>query len=326
MKLTNKIHPILFCLGISMSVCANAQQAPEFPTQPITWTVPYAPGAATDIIARILSNEMAKDFSQPIVVDYRPGAATILGAGHVAKSQPNGYSIMSADNATLVYNKYIYDSIPYDPIEGFTHIGMMGRFPMALVVNPSLPVNNFQEFIQYAKKPDSNLFYGSPGIGSPHHLNMAYFLDSVGLDMTHVPYKGGAPAAQALLAGDVQVMVFDLVTVLDLIKSGKLKALAFAANSRSPALPDLPTLAEEGVPDMELYAWQGVVGPLGIPEETVKTLNASLNQALQSKAFLERFPDSFEIMPGTPEQFKDFVISENAKWQPFIQKKGITAK
>lgn len=312
-------------LLMALSVGLGCAQAQSFPTQPIKWIVPYPPGAATDTIARLLANEMKGAFSQPIVNDYKPGAATIIAADLVSQAAPDGHTIMSADNATLAYNSYVYKQLPYDPM-AMTFVGAIGRFPMALVVHPDLPVDSVQAFIEHARRQPQKLLYGSVGVGSPHHLNMEYFLDRMGLTVTHVPYRGGAPAVQALLAGEVQAMFLDLVTGLQLMKTGKIKALALAAGKRAESLPKLPTMAEAGVADMELFAWQGVVGPARMAPEAVAQINAALNQGLRSQAFHQRFGEfAFEVMPGTPAAFQAFVRSENEKWGPFIRRKNISA-
>ncbi|MDR0480821.1 MAG: tripartite tricarboxylate transporter substrate binding protein, partial [Gallionellaceae bacterium] len=200
----------LLALGSFAGMSAFAQSANNFPTRPIIWIVPYAPGGSTDTIARILSSEMQKAFPQPIVVDYKPGAATTIGANFVSRAAPDGYTLMSADNGTLAYNQFIYPSLPYDANTSFSYVGGIGRFPMALAVAPSVPVKTAQEFLAWAKANRGRIFYGSPGIGSPHHLNMEFFLDAVGVSLQHTPYKGGAPAINALVAGEIQAMIVDL--------------------------------------------------------------------------------------------------------------------
>ena len=286
--------------------------------------MPYSAGGTTDVIARTLANEMQPAFSQPIVVEYKPGAATSIGAAFVTRAPADGHTLMSADNAALAYNPSIYSKLPYDP-NGFSFIGSIGRLPMALAVHPGVPVKTAQEFLSWAKANSGKVFYGSPGIGSPHHLNMEYFADAVGLPLQHIPYKGGAPAINALVAGELQTMMVDLPLAREFALAGKVRMLALAADKRAASLPDLPTFAEAGLPRMSLGAWQGVVGPAGIPKPLIERLNGALNTALRTDAFQKRFGIfALEITPGTPESFEAFVRAEQAQWGPFIRRKGIT--
>ncbi len=312
-------------IGAWASTHAFAQSTGAFPTRPVTWVVPYPAGATTDLIARTLSNEIQKEFSQPLVVDYKPGAATSIGAEYVSRAAPDGHTLMSADNAALAYNQFIYAKLPYDPNKSFTLIGAIGRLPMALAVHPSVPAQTAQEFLAWVKSNPGKGFYGSPGIGSPHHLNMEYFLDAVGVPLQHVPYKGGAPAINALLSGEIQAMMVDLPLGREFANAGKIRMLALAADKRAASLPQLPTFDEAGLPKMSLSAWQGVIAPAGTPKAVVERLNAALNTALRSDAFRDRFSVfAFEIMPGTPQAFEAFVRAEQAQWGPFIQRKGIS--
>lgn len=315
----------LLTLGASVGAPALAQHANNLSSRPITWVVPYPPGGTTDLIARTLSEEMRKLMSQPVVVENKPGAATAIGASFVSRSGADGHTLMSADNATLAYNQFIYSELAYDANNSFAYVGGIGRFPMALAIHPSVPVKTAQEFLAWAKVNRAKISYGSPGIGTPHHLNMEFFLEAVGLSLQHVPYKGGAPAINALMTGEIQAMMVDLGLGREFALAGRIKMLALAASNRANSLPDVPTFVEAGLPKMDLTAWQGVVVPAATPKPVVEKLNAALNTALRSSAFRERFSVfAFEFMPGTPQAFEAFVRAEKEQWGPFIRRKGIT--
>ncbi|HTT12582.1 MAG TPA: tripartite tricarboxylate transporter substrate binding protein [Burkholderiaceae bacterium] len=297
----------------------------NYPDQPIKWVVPYPPGGGTDVLARTLADVMRAALGQPIVVDNRPGAATNIGADAVAKSKPDGYTVMSADNAMMAFNEHLFKKLPYDPAKDFTYIGAIGRLPLALVVNPEFPAKDFKEFLAYVKAHPGKVNYASVGLGSPHHLAMEMFKYRTGTDIVHVPYKGAAPAVQDVVAGQVPVMFLDLAAGLSFIRSGKVRVLAIGTSKRSPALPDVPTLAEQGVKDVEVFAFQGMVGPADLPPAIVTRLNQELNKALGNPAVVKKFTEfGMETIPSTPEQFKEMARAESARWSTIIKANQIS--
>uniref|UniRef100_UPI001F13239F Bug family tripartite tricarboxylate transporter substrate binding protein n=2 Tax=Alcaligenaceae TaxID=506 RepID=UPI001F13239F len=252
----------------TLSLAATAQ-AQSWPTQPIRWIVPYPAGGGTDVLARTVVSGLEKPLGQTVVVENRPGAATIVGATAIAESAPSGYVLGSADIATLAFNPALYNSLTYDPSK-FTYIGGLARFPMMLAVNAGSAYKTLDDVLQAARKHPGKLTASSAGTGSPHHLALELFKQRTGADILHVPYKGAAPAIQDLLGNQVDLMFVDLTSALPNIKAGKLRILATATPQRLRDLPDVPTMAEQGVKDYTVYSWQGVVGPKGLPEAVTK--------------------------------------------------------
>jgi len=298
--------------------------AQSWPEQTVRWVVPYPPGGGTDVIARTLADAMRPALGQPVVVDNRPGAATNVGGELVAHAKPDGYTLMSADNAILAFNEHLFAKLPFNPEKDFSYLGAIGRFPLALVVHPSFPANNLQEFIAYAKANPGKLNYSSPGNGSPHHMAMELFKNRTGTYITHIPYRGMAPALQDVMGGQVPCMFLDLAGGLPVMKSGKVRVLAIGSPKRAPSLPNVPTLAESGVRDAEVFAFQGVLGPAGLPDAIVTRFNAELNKALASSEVQKRAADfGMELLPGSPAQFRAMAREEAKRWGPVIRATGV---
>jgi tripartite-type tricarboxylate transporter receptor subunit TctC len=299
-------------------------RAQGYPEQLVKWVVPYPAGGGTDVIARTLADAIRPGLGQSLVIDNRPGASTNIGADLVAKSKPDGYTIMSADNAVLAFNEFLFGKLPFNPEKDFTYIGAIGRFPLALVVNPEFPAKDFKAFLAYAKANPGKLNYASPGNGSPHHLAMEMFKNRTGTFITHIPYRGAAPAMADVMGGQVNCMFLDLASGLQIMQAGKVRVLAIGSAQRSKLLPDIPTLAEVGVPNTEVFAFQGVLGPAGMPPAVVGRLNAELNKAFSNPAVQKRFTDfGMEALPGTPEQFAALSRGEAKRWGPIIKAQGI---
>jgi len=301
---------------------AHAQTG--YPEQIIKWLVPYPAGGGTDVIARTLAEAMRQTLGQQIVIDNRPGAATNIGADLVAKSKPDGYTIMSADNAVLAFNEHLFSKLPFNPQKDFSYIGAIGKFPLALVVHPDFPAKDFKEFLAYVKANPGKVNYASPGNGSPHHLAMELFKNRTGTFITHIPYRGAAPAMADVMGGQVPCMFLDLASGLQIMQSRKVRVLAIGSGVRSKLLPDVPTLAEAGVRDSEVFAFQGILGPAGLPQNVVARLNTELNRAFGTAAVQKRFADiGMEAMPGTPEQFFALARAEAKRWGPVIKAAGV---
>ena len=257
---------LLATLASGAAVAATPfARAQDYPSQIIKWVVPYPAGGGTDVIARTLAEAMRQTLGQQIVVDNRPGASTNIGAELVAKSKPDGYTVMSADNAVLAFNEHLFGKLPFNPEKDFTYIGAIGKFPLALVVHPDFPAKNFKEFLAYVKANPGKVNYASPGNGSPHHLAMEMFKVRTGTFITHIPYRGAAPAMADVMGGQVPCMFLDLASGLSIMQANKVRVLAIGSGARSKLLPNVPTLAEVGVPNTEVFAFQGVLGPAGLP-------------------------------------------------------------
>ncbi|RZM03400.1 MAG: tripartite tricarboxylate transporter substrate binding protein [Variovorax sp.] len=310
--------------GAALATAPLTRAQGAWPDQLVKWIVPYPAGGGTDVIARTLAEAMRATLGQQIVIDNRPGAATNIGADLVAKSRPDGYTIMSADNAVLAFNEHLFGRLPFDPQKDFSYIGAIGKFPLALVVNPAFPARDFKEFLAYVKANPGKVNYASPGNGSPHHLSMEMFKNRTGTFITHIPYRGAAPAMADVMGGQVPCMFLDLASGLQIMKSGKVRVLAIGSGARSKLLPDVPTLAEVGVRDSEVFAFQGLLGPAGLPRAVVDKLNGDLNRSFGTAAVQKRFEDiGMEAMPGTPEQFFALARAESRRWGPVIKATGV---
>ena len=302
---------------------ALAQQA-AWPDQPLRWVVPYPAGGGTDVLARTVAEAMRQTLGQQIIVDNRPGASTNIGDQAVATAKPDGYTFMSADNAILAYNEHLFTKLPFNPEKDFTYVGGISRFPLALVVHPSFEAKTVKEFLDYARANPGKLNYASPGNGSPHHLAMEMFKNRTKTFLTHIPYRGAAPALQDVMGGQVPCMFLDLAAGLPVITSGKVRALAIGSAKRVAALPDVPTLAEAGVPNTEVFAFQGILAPAGLPAAITTRLNTDLNKALLNPAVVKRMNDfGMEALPGTPEQFRAMARAESKRWGEIIKAAGV---
>lgn len=301
---------------------ATAQST--WPDQPLRWVVPYPAGGGTDVLARTVAEAMRQTLGQQVIVDNRPGASTNIGGQAVATAKPDGYTFMSADNAILAYNEHLFTKLPFNPEKDFTYVGGISRFPLALVVHPSFEAKTVKEFLDYARANPGKLNYASPGNGSPHHLAMEMFKNRTKTFLTHIPYRGAAPALQDVMGGQVPCMFLDLAAGLPVITSGKVRALAIGSAKRVAALPDVPTLAEAGVPNTEVFAFQGILAPAGLPAAITARLNGDLNKALLNPAVVKRMNDfGMEALPGTPEQFRAMARAESKRWGEIIKAAGV---
>ena len=313
----------LAAAGASTAAPWASAQA-DYPNQLIRWVVPYPAGGGTDVLARTVAEAMRQTLGQQIVVDNRPGASTNIGGQAVATAKADGYTIMSADNAILAYNEHLFSKLPFSPQNDFTYVGGISRFPLALVVHPSFEAKTMKEFLAYVRANPGKVNYASPGNGSPHHLAMEMFKLRTGTFITHIPYRGAAPAMQDVMGGQVPCMFLDLAAGLPVIQSGKVRALAIGSAQRATQLPNVPTLAEGGVKNSEVFAFQGILAPAGLPSATTGRLNAELNKALDSEAVKKRMADfSMEALPGTPDQFRAFARAESKRWGEIIRTVGI---
>ena len=313
----------LAAAGASTAAPWASAQA-DYPNQLIRWVVPYPAGGGTDVLARTVAEAMRQTLGQQIVVDNRPGASTNIGGQAVATAKADGYTIMSADNAILAYNEHLFSKLPFSPQNDFTYVGGISRFPLALVVHPSFEAKTMKEFLAYVRANPGKVNYASPGNGSPHHLAMEMFKNRTKTFLTHIPYRGAAPAMADVMGGQVPCMFLDLAAGLPVITSGKVRALAIGSAKRVAALPDVPTLAEAGVPNTEVFAFQGILAPAGLPAAITTRLNAELNKALLNPAVVKRMTDfGMEALPGTPEQFRAMARAESKRWGEIIKAAGV---
>jgi tripartite-type tricarboxylate transporter receptor subunit TctC len=296
-----------------------------FPEKPIRWIVGYPPGGATDATARLLSQPFSSRLGQPIVVDNRPGAGSALGATALAQSPPDGYTIMGADNGTLVINPVVYQSLQYNPERDFRPIGLYAGINLVLAVRADSPIRTAAEYLDNARASSNPLRYASPGIGSPLHLAMERLARDARVRLEHVAYRGMAPAMNDVLAGTVPSIVVDFGTASEMVKAGRLRALATFSASRLAALPDVPTLAEQGLPGFSAGAWQGLIAPSRTPDTTIERLTDALTRALAEPQVKSRYAEMGLDLPkgSDPRTFTSVWQEDAAIWQPLIRDLGI---
>ena len=315
-----------FALGLLVGALAwlpNAG-AQEYPTKPIRLVITYPPGGNTDLVGRALALKLGEFMGQQVVVDNRGGAGGVLGSMITAQSAPDGYTIMLGTSAGMVINPLLSRKLTYDPVRDFAPVSMVVIVPQLLVINPQLPVKNVRELIAFAKAKPGYLNAGSSGVGTPNHFGTELLKWLAGVDIVHVPYKGGAPALTDLLGGQIQMAFSSVPAVLPHIKAGRLVALGVGSAKRSPALPNIPTIAEAGVPGYEYTTWYGVFAPAKTPRTLIARLNAEIVKAMETPDIKDRFtalggdPD-----PGTPEELRAYMANESAKWAKIIKAANI---
>ena len=295
-----------------------------YPDKPIEWVVPYPAGGGADVVARTLVDSMSKTLGQTIIINNKPGAATNIGADYVAKSRPDGYTLLTGDTATLAANPFLYSKISYNVEKDFAPVGLMARFSMLLVVHPSVPAKNVAEFVAWAKQQPGGASYATPGSGSPHHLATELFRERVGLSLVHVPYRGAAPAVQDVVGGQVPFMFIDSAAGYPHILSGKLRPLGVASPQRVKGFENVPTLIEQGYKGFEAYAWQGLLVPAGTPADVIEKLNKAMMDALNTTAVKARFQTlGLEAIPSTPAQMATYAKSERERWGKVIRANNI---
>lgn len=310
---------------------AYAQTGPAtpitYPSRPIHIVVPFTPGGSTDILARSIGQELGKAWGQPVIVDNIPGAGGSLGADRVAKAAPDGYTLLMGHIGTLAVNPSLYPSLPYDPVKNFAPVAWVARVPNILVVHPSVQARSVRELVALARAHPGQLNYGSGGNGSAANLATEYFKLQTGASMTHIPYRGTAPALADLMGGQIQLLFTGAPAVLGQIKNGQLRALAVSSPQRLAALPDLPTVAELGYKDFEADQWYGIVAPAGTPGEIVAKLNTQINQSLGSAELKSRMTSEGAIAASTtPEAFGQLIVREIARWKPVIKSGRVKAE
>ena len=317
------IAAVAAALSIS-GASAQAQPAAPYPAKPVRFVVPYPAGGPLDLMARAIGARLAPSWGQPVLVDNRPGAGGNIGADLVAKSAPDGYTLLMGAVATHAINPSLYARVPYDPERDFAPVALVAVVPNILVVHPGLPAQSVKELIELARSRPGVLNFGSGSTGSTGHLAGELFKTLAGVQMVHIPYKGAAPAVQDLLAGQVQIMFDNLASALPQVRAGKLRALAVTTTARSRAVPDLPTVAESGLPGFDLSTWFGVLVAAGTPADIVARLNDEIVRALASRELAERLAAMGAEAPAnnTPERFAAFIRSERAKYARVVRESG----
>ena len=322
---------LLKTLILAAGVCAlpvlpilSTAQAQAFPTKPISLIIPFPPGGPTDAMARTLAAEITGGLGQPVIVENRAGAGGNIGADFVARALPDGHTLLFGTSGPLAINASLYRKISYDPATSFAPVIQIGQLPNILVVNPALPVKDVRELIAYSKAHPGQLSYASSGNGASSHLAGVLFNGIAGTDLQHVPYKGTGPALNDLLGGQVSMSFTDVLTALPYIKAGKLRPLGIATAQRSRALPDLPTLAEQGVKGYDVSVFFGIVAPAGTPPETIARLNKAFTEALATPKVKQLFASQgFEpAADASPQQLGRFIAAETAKWKDVVKKSG----
>lgn len=311
---------IVVSILLALSGLGHAQ---SYPNRPIRWVVPFSAGSTSDVVARAIAPRLADLLGQPVSVDNRPGAGGVIGTDLVAKAPADGYTLLFAGNAPLAVNVTLQSKVPYDPVKDFVGITQLVAASYLLVVHPSLGVNNVAALVAAARARPGKLNYGSPGNGTGSHLTMELFKTAAGLDISHVPYKGSAPAITDLLAGQVQLMFEPVASVGPHVRAGKLKALAMSSARRIATMPDMPTVAESGFPGFQSEAWIGVAVRSGTPQDVIVKLHDGLTKVLQAPDLREQFSKlGLELTTSSPEAFTAFIKSEIPKWAKVIRDSG----
>jgi tripartite-type tricarboxylate transporter receptor subunit TctC len=302
------------------AVCALGQ---GYPNRTLRLVVPFPAGGTTDILARAAAQKLTESLGQSVVVDNRPGAAGNIGSDIVAKSVPDGYTLLMGTVGTHAINPSLYAKMPYDHVKDFMPVVLVAAVPNVLVVNPSLPVKSVSDLIKLAKAKPGEINFASSGSGTSIHLSGELFKTMAHVDMTHVPYKGSAPALTDLIGGQVQIMFDNLPSSLAQIKAGKLRAIAVTSQKRAPALPDVPTIAESGLPGFEATSWFGVLAPAGTPFPVVARINSEINKWLQTPEAREQLlAQGAAAAGGTPESFAAHIRAETDKWAKVVKESG----
>ena len=317
-----KVHTFLVWALLSISVGVSAQTNSNYPNQPIRLMVPWPAGGGVDSTARMIAEPLGKRLGQPLVIENRAGAGGNIGTEIAARAKPDGYNLLMGSITPNAINVHLYPKLPFDLIKDFTPITFVSYLPIIIVVPVNSSIKSVAELITFAKANPGKLTYGSAGVGSSQHLAAVQFMSATKTDMMHVPYKGTAPAEADLMAGHISVM-FDTATAIPFINGGKLKPLGVMSKKRNPALPNVPTLDEAGIPDLYASSWYGLMGPAGMPPSIVNKLNAELNEALRSPEVQKRMSDlGAEIGGGTPAEFANFIQSEIARYADIVKRSG----
>ena len=316
-----------FLFLCALGVLGGEALAQAWPSKPIRYVVPYAPGGSTDIVARVLAQKLSASLGQQVIVDNRPGAGGSIGADMVAKSPPDGYTMVTAVTGIMAINQFLYRKLPFDPEKDFAPVTQVGSLPLILVVHPSIPAKNVKELIAIAKARPGQLNYGSSGVGTATHMTTELYKSMAGVDIVHIPYKGSGQVMGDIVGGQLALIFDQIVSSLPHVQGGKLRMLAITSAKRFVSLPDLATVAESGVPGYESISWAGVAVPAGTPKDIIGRLHGEFVKALALPDIRERFiRDGIEPVGSTPEQFAEHIRRERIKWAKVVKDSGARAE
>jgi len=308
---------------LSAALCATAQQ-PPYPERPLTMVVTFTAGGSSDVLARAVANAMSRGLGTQVAVDNRPGAGGHVGAESVVHAPPDGYTILFGTNGTLGIGPALYKNLRYDPARDLSPVGILHKLPLLLIVNPAVPANNLRELIDYARVNPGKLSFASAGVGTVSHLAGELFKDEAKIDILHVPYHGGGGTFPDLIAGRVSMMLETIPTALPLVRSGQMRAIGVTVKERSASAPDIPTLAESGLPDFDVGAWTGLFVPAGTPRGIIERLNAETVRMAGDKDYVAVIQAmGTDVASSSPEEFGRFVHDDVARWTDVITRAGI---
>ena len=319
-----RIAVVVACAAALVAAPA-VTSAQSFPSRPVKIIVPTSPGGATDAFSRAIAPRLAEIWGQPVIVENRPGANQILGADFVSKAAPDGHTLLVSEASSFVMNPHLYKKLPYDGLHGFTPITVLVRFPWVIAVHPAVPANTFQGLVAFAHAKPGALSYGSFGLGSSAHISVEYLKNLLDIDIVHVPYKGAGPAVTDLLSGQIQMMMVTPLLVEPHARAGRLNLIAAATRQRIAGLPDLPTVAESGVPGYEAGTWFALMGPAGMPRDLVAAIYGDVMNILNDPLFREQYVTKqwFEVVGNPPEQFAEYLKTEYERWDRLIKRSGV---
>jgi tripartite-type tricarboxylate transporter receptor subunit TctC len=310
----------LACAAVSAPVHGQAQ---SYPGKPVRWVIPFPPGGGTDVISRTLAQKLSELWGQQVIADNRPGSGGTIGLAAAAKLPPDGYNIVIGQLANMAIAPALYPKLPYDPVKDFAPVTLALTSPLILVVHPSVPAKNVKELIALARaKPDA-ITFGSPGNGTTGHLSIELIKSAGKVKMVHIPYKGAVPAFTGLLGGEIAVYMSSIQPALPMLKAGRVRALGVTSTKRIPTLPDVPTIAETGLPGYEVTNWYGVLTPAGVPKDVLGKLHGDLVKVMKQPDVQQRFAaEGGDATPNTPEQFGAFIRNEIVKWGKAVRESG----
>jgi tripartite-type tricarboxylate transporter receptor subunit TctC len=318
------VHAPIAALCLAFASLTGA--AAQTPGRTITIVVPFTPGSGPDILARVVGEELQNRWNQPVVIDNKPGASGNIGAQQVARAAPDGNTVLMTTNP-FTANISLLKNVPYDPVKSFTPVIEVGVGALALALHPSVPAATTREFIDYAKARPGEVNYGSPGVGTPHHLAMELFKLTAKVDLRHIPYRGSAGATNDLLGGHVAAGFQAIHVILPMAQVNQVRLLGVASKDRLKVAPDLPTLQEQGLADFEVDLWYGILAPAGTPAEVVTRYNTAIDEILRTPEVVEKLgKQGLTVVGGSPERFAEFIAKDIAKWQKVVKEAGISAE
>jgi tripartite-type tricarboxylate transporter receptor subunit TctC len=307
--------------------CAAVASAQPYPSRPVRLIVPFPAGSTPDIVGRVLGQKLAEAWGQPVVVDNRPGAGANIGSAEAARAAADGYTLLIGSNGPIAINKALYANLPFDPVRDLKPLSLLAAAPQILAVHPSVPANDLKQLIAYARANPDKLSYGSVGSGSASHLTMELFKSQARVSLVHVPYKGFPPVVQDLLSGRLHATFAIVPAVLPQIRAGRLKALAVTSEQRTPLAPEIATVSEQGFPRFDATAWQGLLGPAGIPPDAAETIARETQKAMQTREVREQLEkQGFVVIGSSPQFFETFIRAEREKWTKVVRETGARAE